>query len=95
MGERLAEALPAVIETEAENRCMIAIADRLMDKPDRTPEGILADLMAERGLKQADLLPIFGSRSVVSEVLSGKRGITKKQVKALAAFFLVSPELFI
>jgi HTH-type transcriptional regulator/antitoxin HigA len=123
-GRLLAEALPAAIETEAENRRMIAIADRLMDKPDRTPEetrllkliatlcqdfesrfynvgegvtpeGILADLMAERGLKQVDLLPIFGSRSVVSEVLSGKRGITKKQVKSLAEFFHVSPELFI
>jgi HTH-type transcriptional regulator/antitoxin HigA len=123
-GRLLAEALPAAIETEAENRRMIAIADRLMDKPDptpeetrllklivtlcqsfeqkfyqagatATPEGILADLMAERGLKQVDLLPIFGSRSVVSEVLSGKRGITRKQVKALAEFFHVSPELFI
>jgi hypothetical protein len=30
-----------------------------------TPSGILADLMSERGLKQADLLPIFGSRIVV------------------------------
>ena len=123
-GRLLAQTLPAAIETEAENRRMIAIADQLMDKADRTPEetrllkliatlcqafeskfynvkegvtpeGMLADLMAERGLKQADLLPVFGSRSVVSEVLSGKRGITKKQIKALAEFFHVPPELFI
>jgi HTH-type transcriptional regulator / antitoxin HigA len=123
-GRLLAETLPAAIETEVENRRMIAIASRLMDKAERspeeskllkliallcqefeqkfykagataTPEGILADLMAERGLKQADLLPVFGSRSVVSEVLSAKRGITKKQVKALGKFFQVSPELFI
>ncbi len=123
-GQLLLETLPAIIETEAENRRMNAIADRLQSKTDRTPEetrllkliatlcmhfeekfydvtegvtpeGHLADLMAERGLRQADLLPIFGSRSVVSEVLSGKRGITKKQAKALAEFFKVSPELFI
>lgn len=123
-GRLLAETLPAVIETEAENRRMIAIADRLMSKADLTPEesrllkliatlcqnfeskfynvnegvtpeGILVALMTERGLKQADLLPVFGSRSVVSEVLSGKRGITKKQAKSLAEFFQVSPELFI
>jgi HTH-type transcriptional regulator/antitoxin HigA len=123
-GRLLAETLPAVIETETQNRRMNAIADRLQSKWDRSPEedrlleliatlcmnfeekhynvqegvtpaGILADLMSERGLKQADLLPIFGSRSVVSEVLSGKRGITKTQAKSLAQFFKLPVELFL
>ena len=123
-GRLLAETLPEVIETEAQNRRMNAIADRLQSKWDRSPEedrllkliatlcmnfeekhynvqegvtpaGILADLMSERGLKQADLLPIFGSRSVVSEVLSGKRGITKTQAKSLAQFFKLPVELFL
>jgi len=120
----LAETLPEVIETEAQNRRMNAIADRLQSKRDRSPEedrllkliatlcmsfeekyynvqegvtpaAILADLMSERGLKQVDLLPIFGSRSVVSEVMSGKRGITKTQAKALAQFFKLPVELFL
>lgn len=60
-----------------------------------TPAAILADLISERSLKQADMLPIFGSRSVVSEVMSGKRGITKTQAKALAQFFKLPVELFI
>ena len=123
-GRLLAETLPEVIETEAQNRRMNAIADRLQSKRDRSPEedrllkliatlcmnfeekhynvqggvtpaGILADLMSERGLKQADMLPIFGSRSIVSEVLSGKRGITKTQAKALAQFFKLPVELFL
>ncbi|HEX5084022.1 MAG TPA: transcriptional regulator [Blastocatellia bacterium] len=123
-GRLLAETLPEVIETEAQNRRMNAIADRLQSKWDRSPEedrllkliatlcmnfeekhynvqedvtpaGILEDLMSERGLKQADLLPIFGSRSVVSEVLAGKRGITKTQAKALAQFFKLPVELFL
>jgi HTH-type transcriptional regulator / antitoxin HigA len=123
-GRLLAETLPEVIETEAQNRRMNAIADRLQSKRDRSPEedrllkliatlcmnfeekhynvqegvtpaGILADLMSERGLKQADMLPIFGSRSVVSEALSGKRGITKTQAKALAQFFKLPVELFL
>ena len=123
-GRLLAETLPEVIETEAQNRRMNAIADRLQSKRDRSPEedrllkliatlcmnfeekyynvqegvtpaSILADLMSERGLKQADLLPIFGSRSVVSEVLSGRRGITKTQAKALAQFFKLPVELFL
>ena len=123
-GRLLAETLPEVIETEAQNRRMNAIADRLQGKRDRSPEedrllkliatlcmnfeekyynvqegvtpsAILADLMSERGLKQADMLPIFGSRSVVSEVMSGKRGITKTQAKALAQFFKLPVELFL
>jgi HTH-type transcriptional regulator / antitoxin HigA len=123
-GRLLAETLPEVIETEAQNRRMNAIADRLQSKWDRSPEedrllkliatlcmnfeekhynvqegvtpaGILADLMSERGLKQADLLPVFGSRSVVSEVLAGKRGITKTQAKSLAQFFKLPVELFL
>ena len=60
-----------------------------------TPSAILADLMSERRLKQADMLPIFGSRSVISEVMSGKRGITKAQAKALAQFFKLPVELFL
>jgi len=75
-----------------EDRLLKLIATLCMNFEDKyynvqegvTPSAILADLMSERGLKQADMLPIFGSRSVVSEALSGKRGITKTQAKALA-----------
>src|SRR5215475_9572277 len=50
------------------------------------PHQHLAELLNERGLRQVDLLPIFGHRSAVSEVLAGKRGITRAQAKKLAAF---------
>jgi HTH-type transcriptional regulator/antitoxin HigA len=56
---------------------------------------VLQRLMKNRGLKQADLLPIFGSRGIASEVVNGKRAISKAQAKALGEFFKVSPELFI
>jgi hypothetical protein len=46
-------------------------------------------------LSQADLVSIFGSRGRVSEVVNGKRAISKAQAKALGEFFKVSPELFI
>ena len=39
--------------------------------------------MAERGLKQRDLVPIIGSRSKVSEVLSGARSLTMPMARAL------------
>ena len=39
--------------------------------------------MAERGLKQRDLVPMIGSRSKVSEVLSGTRSLTMPMARAL------------
>ena len=39
--------------------------------------------MEERGLIQKDLIPYIGSKSKVSEVLSGKTGLTIKMIKAL------------
>ncbi len=39
--------------------------------------------MDQAGLTQRDLIPILGSRANVSEVLSGKRGITMKRARAL------------
>jgi HTH-type transcriptional regulator/antitoxin HigA len=60
-----------------------------------TPRGILLELMEARQVKPRDLWSVLGSKSVTSEVLSGKRGISKAQAKALGEFFGVSPELFI
>ena len=52
-------------------------------------------LMDQRGLKQSDLLPVFGSRGIVSEVLSGKREPSKAHIRKLAEFFHVSADLFL
>ena len=60
-----------------------------------TPHEMLEHLMESTGIKQADLVGILGSRGVVSEVVNGKRSISKAQAKALGEFFHVSPSLFI
>ncbi len=59
-----------------------------------TPLEILTELMTDRGLKQKDVVKVFGSQGIASEVLSGKREISKVQAKALGDFFKVSPGLF-
>ena len=41
--------------------------------------------MHEQGLRQADLVPYFGSRSRVSEVLAGKRPLTVQMIRELSA----------
>ena len=63
--------------------------------PASSPHEILQHLMEAKDLKQADLVGILGSRGVVSEVVNGKRSISKAQAKALADFFDVSPALFL
>ena len=60
-----------------------------------TPAGILRELMEARGVKQSELWDLFGSKGTASEVLSGKRAISKTQAKKLAEFFKVSVELCI
>jgi len=120
----LASALPVVIESEDEYKCLESVVEDLLAKgeslspeeekllnlvpelvahyEDKTfhvekgePVEILRFLIEENSLKQKDLLPVFGSEGIISEILKGKRGITAKHAKLLGEFFSVSPELFI
>lgn len=62
--------------------------------PVEAPDPIDAILfrMQEQGLKQADLVPYFGTRSRVSEVLSRKRPLTIPMIRALASGLGISAE---
>lgn len=60
-----------------------------------SPLAILRHLMEENQIKQEELIGVIGSRGVVSEVVNGKRGISKNQAKTLAQFFHVDVSLFI
>jgi len=59
------------------------------------PREMVGFLLEQRGLKPSALWQVLGSRSRVSELLSGKRAISKDQAKKLAGFFHVGVELFI
>jgi HTH-type transcriptional regulator / antitoxin HigA len=65
------------------------------DFPASPPHRTLQFLMEQNDLRQVDLVKIFGSSGRVSEVVNGKRSISKVQAKALADFFKVSVELFV
>jgi HTH-type transcriptional regulator / antitoxin HigA len=69
--------------------------DRNYPLPDVPPHQMVAYLMEQRGLKQADLVPLLGSRAQVSDLVSGKRSISKNQAKKLAAYFKLSTDLFL
>lgn len=59
------------------------------------PLEFLKQIMADRGVKQKDLVPVFGSQGIASEVLNRKRDISKTHAKKLAEFFNMSVERFI
>ena len=63
--------------------------------PSSLPHEMVAFLLEQRGLKASDLWEVLGSKGRVSEILSGKRAISKEQAKKLAAFFQVGVGLFI
>ena len=58
------------------------------------PEAVRV-LLQERDLLQKDLVgPVFPTKGIASEVLSGKRSLTYEYVRWLAEFFHVSPAVF-
>lgn len=84
--KELAGLLTVLIEEYEERRYPIRKA---------SPQQVLRHLMEARGLTQKDLWKLFGSKGIASEVLNGKRSISKTHARKLAQFFHVSPELFI
>lgn len=59
------------------------------------PLEVLHHLMEARGTKPSQLWEIFGSKGIASEVLNGKRAISKTHARALAHYFHVPADLFI
>lgn len=66
-----------------------------VDIPFVTGIQALRHLMEENGLKQTDLADLFGGRSVVSEVLKGKRELSKMHVRRLSARFGLPADVFL
>ncbi len=62
--------------------------------PDLSGIDLLKALIDELDLKQKDLVPIFKTESIVSEILNGKRKFTVEHIEKLADFFNISPSAF-
>lgn len=63
--------------------------------PVSSPQEVLKHIMEASGIRQSDLVGKLGSSGVVSEIVNGKRAISKAQAKILGEMFRVSPSLFI
>jgi len=83
--QRLAELLTLLIEDFEEKHYSLKAS---------TGIEVLEELIDANSLKQKDLVDIFGTPSIISEVLSGKRKFTTEHIRKLSRRFHVSPELF-
>jgi HTH-type transcriptional regulator/antitoxin HigA len=68
--------------------------DSQVDIPDIYGSELVKVLLREGGLRQRDLVGVFPTESIISEVLSGRRELTREHIEALAGFFHVSPAVF-
>ena len=62
--------------------------------PDIYGVELLKVLLEERNLKQKDLVSIFKTESIVSDLLNEKRKLTTRHIQELAEFFNLSPAVF-
>jgi len=84
--DALAEVLTLLIEDYEEKHYPL---------PRVSPHESLKALMMERGLKHKDIWPVLGNKGAATEVLNGRRFISKAQAKRLAEFLHVPIDLFI
>src|SRR5580704_202345 len=63
-------------------------------RPPSTAE-LIRHLMEQHGLTRADMVPILGTPSRVSEVLAGKKGLSMAMVQRLRTRFHVSADLLL
>jgi HTH-type transcriptional regulator/antitoxin HigA len=59
------------------------------------PLEALKELMASNGMTQSALARLLGSSGITSEILSGKRSLSKTHIRKLAQTFNVSTDLFV
>ena len=103
---RLLRAAAALMDTEdemsEEEGRLLELLSILIDEyenrahplPKAKPHKMLAYLLEEKRMKPSDLWTVL-PKSRVSEILNGKRSISKAQAKQLAQLFRVPVDLFV
>jgi HTH-type transcriptional regulator / antitoxin HigA len=68
--------------------------DKRHPLPEAGPLDVIRHLMEANHLRQKDLADVFGTESIVSDVLNGKRDLAKEHIRRLSKRFHVSPAIF-
>jgi len=80
---------------EAQARLISAYEEGKWPRRTASVADLIRLLMDQHGLTRADMAPILGSPSRVSEVLNGKKGLSLAMVQRLRARFRVPADLLL
>src|SRR5438477_11380936 len=84
-----------VARLEAQARLIAAYEERKWPRRAVRIADLIRHLMDQHDLSRADMVPILGTPSRVSEILSGKKGLSIAMVQRLRARFRVPADLLL
>lgn len=64
-----------------------------IDDSNLTPQDVVEFVLQQRGMSRADLAPLMGGRSRVSDFFNGKRTLSKGQIEALREHLRIPADL--
>jgi HTH-type transcriptional regulator/antitoxin HigA len=80
---------------EAQARLIAAYEERQWPSRRASPAAVIEYLMDQHDMTRADMVPILGTASRVSEVLRGKKGLSMSMIQRLRARFRVPADVLI
>ena len=84
-----------IARLEAQARLVAAYEEKKWPRRPPSVADLIHHLMDQHGLTRADLIPLLGTPSRVSEVLRGKKGLSMAMVQRLRARFRVPADLLL
>lgn len=66
-----------------------------IDASNLTPQDVVDFMLEQRGMMRADLAPLMGGRSRVSDFFNGRRALSKGQIEALREHLGIPADLLI
>lgn len=66
-----------------------------IDDSNLTPQDVVDFMLEQRGMSRADLAPLMGGRSRVSDFFNGRRALSKGQIEALREHLGIPADLLI
>jgi HTH-type transcriptional regulator / antitoxin HigA len=84
-----------IARLQAQARLIAAYEEGKWPRRPPSTADLIRHLMDQHGLTRADMVPILGTPSRVSEVLKGKKGLSMAMVQRLRARFRISADLLI
>jgi HTH-type transcriptional regulator / antitoxin HigA len=84
-----------IARLQAQARLIAAYEEGKWPRRPPSPAALIRHLMDQHSLTRADMVPILGTPSRVSEILQGKKGLSITMVQRLRARFNVPADLLL